>query len=179
MLLGEGGDDVLSGGAGNDTLIGGAGNDKYLFALGDGADTINNYDTSATNKDILAFGAGIDSAKVNATRSDDDLILQVNGTEDQVTIKSYFANGGSSEYSLSSILFEDGTDWSIEDVTGLLPTLAAETSSVSSDVTDNVPIDLSLNLLIQAYSAFDGDDDAEVGKYSKDRYITLPIVEEY
>ena len=179
LLLGEGGDDVLSGGAGSDTLIGGTGNDRYLFALGDGADTINNYDTSTTNKDVLAFGGGINSGNVNATRSDDDLILQVNETKDQVTIKSYFANDGASEYSLSSITFEDGTSWNIEDVTQLLPTSATETNDVSSHASDNAPIDLSLNLLIQAYSAFDSVEDAEVSQFNKDRYITLPIFEEH
>jgi Ca2+-binding RTX toxin-like protein len=51
-LSGSDGNDILNGGTGNDTLDGGAGNDVYLFAKGDGIDTINNYDP--TNNDPTA-----------------------------------------------------------------------------------------------------------------------------
>jgi len=40
------GDDILNGGTGNDTLNGAYGSDTYIFNLGDGADTINDYNTS-------------------------------------------------------------------------------------------------------------------------------------
>ena len=40
LLVGNGGVDTLSGGKGNDTLLGGAGADSYVYATGDGLDTI-------------------------------------------------------------------------------------------------------------------------------------------
>ncbi|WP_281286181.1 calcium-binding protein, partial [Methylibium rhizosphaerae] len=60
-LNGGNGNDTLEGGAGNDTLSGDAGADTYLFGLGSGQDTINNYDSDApgTNADTIVLGAGI------------------------------------------------------------------------------------------------------------------------
>jgi murein DD-endopeptidase MepM/ murein hydrolase activator NlpD/Ca2+-binding RTX toxin-like protein len=42
-LKSSAGDDMLMGGTGSDRLEGGAGNDTYLYARGDGADTISDY----------------------------------------------------------------------------------------------------------------------------------------
>ena len=42
-LFGDLGDDVLSGGLGNDTMTGGAGADTFVFAKGDGADLITDF----------------------------------------------------------------------------------------------------------------------------------------
>jgi len=120
LLLGAAGNDVLSGGAGNDTLIGGTGNDSYLFALGDGQDVINNYDSSTGNSDVLQLAANITSSDVSLTRTNDDLVISINGTDDQVSIQNYFANNGVSDYSLSAINFTDGTSWGLTEVNNLL-----------------------------------------------------------
>jgi len=60
-LVGGSGDDVLVGHAGDDSLEGGAGNDVYLFARGDGRDTINEPSLSVlpAGTDTIRFGAGI------------------------------------------------------------------------------------------------------------------------
>lgn len=65
VLNGGDGRDYLYGGAGNDTLRGGAGvddslsgdagNNTYLFGVGDGAETVNNYDTNAASVDTARF----------------------------------------------------------------------------------------------------------------------------
>jgi Ca2+-binding RTX toxin-like protein len=179
LLLAEGGDDVLSGGAGNDTLIGGSGNDKYLFALGDGQDVINNYDTGATNTDVLSFGPGILSSQVSASRLEDDLVLKVNGTEDQVTVEGYFINNGNSDYSLASITFEDGTSWNMDDVTQLTVVPASLNRDASPLYSDNSSLDFSLNLLVQAYTTLDGDEGEEIGDFKNNRVNQLPIIEHY
>lgn len=179
LLLGEGGGDVLSGGAGNDTLMGGAGNDNYLFALGDGQDIINNYDTGATNTDVLSFGSGITSSQVSASRRDNDLVLQVNGTEDQVTVEGYFVNNGDSDYSLSSITFEDGTNWDIDDVTQLIASPTSLNSGANSLSSETASLDFSLNLLVQSYTAFDSDDDADISNLNRNNFNALPVIEIY
>jgi Ca2+-binding RTX toxin-like protein len=179
LLLAEGGDDVLSGGAGNDTLIGGSGNDKYLFALGDGQDVINNYDNGATNTDVLSFGPGILSSQVSASRLEDDLVLKVNGTEDQVTVEGYFINNGNSDYSLASITFEDGTSWNMDDVTQLTVVPASLNRDASPLYSDNSSLDFSLNLLVQAYTTLDGDEGEEIGDFKNNRVNQLPIIEHY
>jgi Ca2+-binding RTX toxin-like protein len=54
-LVGSNGNDTLEGGTGNDSLLGKDGSDTYLFNLGDGKDTISDYDTMAGNVDIIHF----------------------------------------------------------------------------------------------------------------------------
>ncbi|WP_051340515.1 hypothetical protein [Azospirillum halopraeferens] len=55
-LFGNLGDDTLSGGAGNDWLEGNAGADLYVFAAGDGVDTIAGF--SGGEGDRIAIAAG-------------------------------------------------------------------------------------------------------------------------
>jgi hypothetical protein len=123
-LVGNGGDDVFDGGADNDVLIGASagdwvlvgdeevyvantmpivwanGNDTYLFGRGDGQDTVIDGDDTAGNTDTLSFKDGVLPADVKLTRADDDLVLAIRGTNDQVTIKNYFIVGwnGSGQY---------------------------------------------------------------------------------
>ena len=103
-------DDVLTGGLGNDTLSGSAGNDTYVFNLGDGADTISDYDTTSGNNDKLQFGAGISADAIQLSRSlnGNDLTLSINGT-DKVTLTNHFSF--STYYRIETIAFADGTSW--------------------------------------------------------------------
>ncbi|MDO9438324.1 calcium-binding protein, partial [Hydrogenophaga sp.] len=135
-LQGNAGDDTLHGGTGNDVLIGGthdgywntfrgAGNDTYLFDLGDGQDTIYDHDISAGNLDKLVFGSGIRAQDVTLVRTaEQNLVLKINGTTDQVTITSYFhdeADGpGVGVGQIEEIRFDDGTSWNPEQVKALL-----------------------------------------------------------
>ena len=100
-------DDVLSGGAGNDVLDGGRGNDTFLFNLGDGVDTISDYDATGSSLDTLRFGSGITADSVQLGRDGDDLMLDVSRT-DRVVLKNYFS---SAQYRIESIAFADGTSW--------------------------------------------------------------------
>ncbi|MCV4274968.1 hypothetical protein OH710_20190, partial [Pseudomonas capsici] len=114
-LYGGSGDDVLVGGEGDDYLVGGDGADTYIFNLGDGRDTIFNSDTDAENSkvDTIVFGAGISVGDVLVKRNYYDLILQLEGRADSITVQSYFddvtvANHG---YAVDQIRFSDGTVW--------------------------------------------------------------------
>ncbi|WP_281286175.1 calcium-binding protein, partial [Methylibium rhizosphaerae] len=117
-LNGNAGNDTLDGGAGNDTLSGDAGADTYLFGLGSGQDTINNYDSDAlgTNADTIVLGAGITPTNVTLSRSGSNLVISVSGTEDRLTINSYFVTDGTSQHAVETIRFADGSSWSIADV---------------------------------------------------------------
>eukprot|EP01030_Chromulinospumella_sphaerica_P022528 gene22527-biopygen20082 len=55
-LYGGDGDDVLIGGAGQDTLTGGAGADIFVIGLGDGANTIADFQDGIDRIDLSAFG---------------------------------------------------------------------------------------------------------------------------
>lgn len=87
-LYGGMGNDVLHGGTGNDLLEGDYGNDTYLFNSGDGCDTI--FDRAGN--DVLAFGGGIDADALWFSRSGNDLVIDVLGSEDRVTVRSWYAN---------------------------------------------------------------------------------------
>lgn len=54
-LFGDGGADTLAGGGGGDTLTGGSGADTFVFARGDGRDTITDF---APGRDEIAIGKG-------------------------------------------------------------------------------------------------------------------------
>ena len=126
-LYGEEGDDILNGGAGNDRLyggegydilIGGTGNDvmrggdnhkdRYEFEIGHGQDTIIDcgHNRYVDNNELVFKGAILAEAKF--MRSGNDLIVLAYGTEDSVTLKDYFYNGGLSTAAFNFI-FDDQT----------------------------------------------------------------------
>lgn len=91
-LSGLAGDDILSGGAGNDLIEGGDGNDRIKFGLNDGQDQIIQNDTNAaeTYNDVIAFENDISYDTLWFSRSDNDLQINVEGTDDQITISNWY-----------------------------------------------------------------------------------------
>ncbi len=88
-LNGGSGDDVLEGGTGNDTISGGRGSDTYKFALLDGQDIINNYAARADDLDVLSFD-GIASSDLLFSRQWNNLVIDVVGTNDRVTVQNWY-----------------------------------------------------------------------------------------
>ncbi|MEQ9106467.1 MAG: calcium-binding protein [Limnobacter sp.] len=117
-LHGDNGNDILDGGAGNDSLIGGAGADTYVFGKGSGADTVDNNDSDAvgTNADSILLGAGIATTDITLTRSYENLIIHINGTDDKLTVQSYFNNDGASSDVVENLKFADGTVWNVDTI---------------------------------------------------------------
>lgn len=107
-LTGSSSNDTLEGLAGNDTLDGGTGNDTYLFARGDGQDTISDYDATSGNSDTIKLAAGIAVADVSLWRDASNLYLGINGSADQITIQSWFDG---TAYRVEKVQFADGTVW--------------------------------------------------------------------
>ena len=141
-----GGDDSLDGGADDDYLDGGQGSDTYLFGRGDGHDTISNYyadgwgngDVAGT-VDVLQFTAGIVGSDVKATRSGDSLLLQIIGSTDQVTVNSYFAEDGASQYgyALEEVRFADGTVWDVDAVKAMVAIGTAQDDELTGYATND------------------------------------------
>ena len=124
MLTGNDGNDVINGGAGNDTLkgnsgndtlIGGKGNDHlegsygddtYIWNLGDGFDTIYDYNGGNTDNDTIKFGEGISFEDLLFERDGNSLIIYVNNDKTQgIKIKDYY----SSYSQVEKLEFADGT----------------------------------------------------------------------
>ncbi len=116
-LSGLAGNDILDGGAGNDILSGGSGADLYLFGQGSGHDTVYNADEDSigTKADTIELGAGITSTGVTLTRTrfSDDLTISLNGSNDSLTVKSFFSNDGTSRYLVENLKFSDDTVWDV------------------------------------------------------------------
>lgn len=126
VLYGQAGNDTLSGGSGDDLLYGDLGADTYVFGRGQGRDSIVNFDgeySNYTGTGVLRFDAGVRAEDVHAFRQGDDLVLQVAGTDDAVTIANHFVVTESYfnsytytttyyyGYQVAQISFADGTTW--------------------------------------------------------------------
>ncbi|MCP4090976.1 MAG: hypothetical protein GY746_14475, partial [Gammaproteobacteria bacterium] len=101
-ITGSDGNDTIIGGTGNDTLNGGAGSDVYRFSEFDGRDTINNLDATLDDIDMLVFD-NIVNDKLWFTQNGNNLVVDVIGTDDRVTIKNWYLG---EEYQLDEIKVE-------------------------------------------------------------------------
>lgn len=111
LLIGQEGDDVLLGEAGNDLLDGGAGSDTYVFNRGDGQDrVVPDWSSDPNQRDVLQLGARIGLADVDVTAQGSDLLLNLRGSSDSVTLVNYFGQPADSR---PLIRFADGAIWDV------------------------------------------------------------------
>ncbi len=97
---------MLIGGPGRDTLIGGAGNDTYIFGRDSDVDVIKNYDPTPDRMDLLKFEDDIRLDELLFSRSGNNLIISLLGTDDQVIVESW---GRGEDYQLDEIHTADAT----------------------------------------------------------------------
>jgi Ca2+-binding RTX toxin-like protein len=110
-VYGDGGNDSLDGGAGADNLYGGVGADVYLFGRGNGVDRIVD-DGDGSSVDVIRLGPDIAAADLKLGRKNNDLVIQIVGTQDQLTVWSAFAAGTTGAKSrIERIEFADATVW--------------------------------------------------------------------
>lgn len=116
-LFGGAGDDVLDGGRFDhaiDILYGGSGNDDYLFGFGDGRTFVHAGDGGA---DRIVFRAGVSPGDVHlaadSTGSNLIIALTLNGRDigDELIISGWYRGN-----SIATFTFEDGHEWTAEDV---------------------------------------------------------------
>lgn len=137
-LWGEDGNDTLDGGSGNDTLSGGLGNDRliggrgndffsggegadaYIFAAGDGRDTLSPWHLEGYAADRLEFGSGISASSLLAFRDGSDLVFRVPGSTDQLVASGFYSPGyadaNGTPRGFAAVRFEDGTVWTTADL---------------------------------------------------------------
>ena len=111
-IIGSNGDDVIDGGRGRDTLSGGPGNDTYLFAAGDGRDTINNADPDSSARDVLRMD-DIGHDQVWLSRKRDHLVMTVAGTRERVLVRNWYSEEASqldAVYAGDHVLMHDQVD---------------------------------------------------------------------
>lgn len=89
LVDGGDGDDLIYAGRGVDTLRGGSGLDTYV--LGYGTDQATLEDSSQEGSVIQLDASGLRLQSLTAKRSNDDLLVEVRGTDTSMTIKDYYA----------------------------------------------------------------------------------------
>ncbi|WP_272913820.1 putative Ig domain-containing protein [Xanthomonas citri] len=107
-LVSYAGLDTMDGGAGNDVLVGG---DIYLFGRGDGRDVIESWTgrVSGERSQTLRFKSGVTAQDVVLRRDGDSLEVSLRGSQDAVTVKSFYQDAAAS--GVRRIEFADGTAW--------------------------------------------------------------------
>lgn len=100
ILVGGDGNDTLNGGNDDDVLIGGTGNDTfhashgqdiYRFGYGDGQDTyIGNSTAGYSDRDIVLIEGQIEKGSIWFKRIDNNLVMQLLGSEDKMTFTGWF-----------------------------------------------------------------------------------------
>ncbi|MGJ5182003.1 calcium-binding protein, partial [Bradyrhizobium oligotrophicum] len=136
-INGTSGNDVIAGMRGNDILSGGAGDDTYVYARGDGNDTI--IDGPAGNNstiDTLRL-QGIDPSAISFIRNGTDLTLVIAesapGAGDggsiliKQTLDDFFSQG------IEKVVFDNGALWTQND---LRLKVLAQYSTAGNDVID-------------------------------------------
>ena len=121
-LSGGLGNDTLDGGAGADVLAGGAGNDTYLLGRGWGADTIQENDATAGNRDVLQFMAGISRDQVWFRKVADSLEVSVIGSTDKMTVSNWYLGDA---YHVEQFKTSDGKTLLDSQVQNLVNAMAA------------------------------------------------------
>lgn len=123
-ITGDSGDDIINGGTGDDMLTGGAGNDTYVFDVGFGVDTVQNYSIfnngavdSLSFSDRVFADATFSRVATSGNGSQDLVVSFANG--DQVTVLG--ALNGGNDYQISKILFTgDNSSYTIDVIHALL-----------------------------------------------------------
>jgi len=110
-LYGRIGDDILVGGVGNDKLDGGPGSDTFVFAQGDGNDTIADTRVSGFINSIQ-LGAGITAQNTFITASANGLDIVVGFVDSNDTITISYMNLSGVSNGIDQIKFADGSSWS-------------------------------------------------------------------
>lgn len=118
-LTGTNDNDLFYLGEGNQTAQGGSGPDSYIIGRNFGQDVIDDTEhTLGTDLPDSVRFAHAKSTDVTLSRDGSDLIISVNGTDDQLRIVGEFATRyptltgyGNDAHGVSEIIFADGVVW--------------------------------------------------------------------
>jgi Ca2+-binding RTX toxin-like protein len=81
---------VLTGNSAGNVLIGGTGDDTYVLGRGSHADTVQENDSSAGNKDTVKFGASVAADQIWFRQVNNDLEASIVGTDDKFIVANWY-----------------------------------------------------------------------------------------
>jgi len=124
-LYGDNKNDILIGGRGDDSLYGGGGDDTYIYNIGDGNDTIYDYE----GEDIIKFGKGISKEDIIVAKSEvkynsftgskyRDLVISFRKKQGSISLEHTISEDGSINEgdTHKTLVFENGDKLSFEDI---------------------------------------------------------------
>ncbi|MBS0169405.1 MAG: hypothetical protein JSR62_03555 [Nitrospira sp.] len=144
----------LDGQAGNDTLIG-TGDNTFVFGRGYGQDTVETGSQwyAHTGLDRVEVLSNIASADLIVENHGHDLVLRVSGTNDQLTVRSYFSLPGQT---VDEFVFADGTVWGLANIESRMIFVGSEADDwFDGTVRDDVMQGLGGNDQLRASSGND------------------------
>ena len=98
-------------------MDGSNGVDKYCFNIGDGTDTVYDYEYNLANQnDRIVFGEGIKAEDVTMERNGDSLVVKYSATDSFTVKDAYRYYSGTGRYFVESMEFADGTVWNTEEI---------------------------------------------------------------
>ena len=112
------GDDIVRGDKGNDHIISVLGNDTIIFQRGDGQDIVE----ERQGVDTLYFGPDIAWEDLIFEQSENNMIIKINNTEDQITIVDWFVTHEDGVYrydnnKIEKFEFADGSIHTKDEIT--------------------------------------------------------------
>ncbi|HVI88508.1 MAG TPA: calcium-binding protein, partial [Dongiaceae bacterium] len=151
-ITGNAATNTLDGAGGADTLTGNGGYDQYLFNSGYGSLTVVNSTVSNSSASgELDFGSGVTAQNLWFAQSGQDLVVDVLGTNDKVTVKGWFGSNGSAK--LSEIKTADGKeiDSGINQLVSAMATYQANNASFNPTLSGTaMPTDTNLQNTVAA-----------------------------
>lgn len=121
-LTGGAGQDSLRGAGGADSLSGGMGDDTYLFARGDGADTLADLDTTRGNDDRIVFEGDVDHDQLWFRKLKNDLEVSLIGSADKVLVKNWYRGA---DNRIEHFATGDGYELAMDQVDKLVTAMAS------------------------------------------------------
>jgi trimeric autotransporter adhesin len=123
IIDGDSNSNSLTGGKGNDVLRGGAGDDTYVYARGDGQDTIAELAGGGSDKLVLS---DLNASDVTLTLNGNDLTIVIGesavGAGDGGSLVLVSSHGQNSDQGVEEIHFADGTVWTRVEIQTVLNT---------------------------------------------------------
>ena len=128
LIYANGGNDTLSGDTGDDELSGGEGNDTYLFAAGDGHDTIYDGDTTG-GLDVLKIVGPWTPSDFNVFQRDNSIVFQLIATGDSVTV---FKMRSDLTGQIEGVEFGNGAIWTQTQLQQGIPIVGDENNNIDT-----------------------------------------------
>ena len=150
-ITGTTGGDVFDGRGGSDTVIGNGGNDTYIDRPGYSGLIINNSTSGGTAAHSqLAFAPGLDETNIWLAQVGNDLVLDLLGTHNSVTVSGWFGSNASA--ALAMIVAGDGLilDAQVGQMLSVMTSYQSANPTFSPVTATSMPTDSTLQSTIGA-----------------------------